>query len=94
MLRTRWVLWWRQARLARVGTAGKGREVCAVSLAPANASVPSRCFPPSPNLHTRIFWVQGYGLGTNALTEGQKSGLIYGSLAAFFVLFLLGYALP
>ncbi|KAI7842041.1 hypothetical protein COHA_004241 [Chlorella ohadii] len=37
---------------------------------------------------------QGYGLGTNAMTEEQKSLLIFGSLAAFFVLFLLGYALP
>ena len=37
---------------------------------------------------------QGYGLGTNAMTEGQKSGLIYGSLAFFFLLFILGYALP
>lgn len=37
---------------------------------------------------------QGYGLGTNSMTEGQKSGLIYGSLAAFFLLFLAGYALP
>ncbi|GAB5367360.1 hypothetical protein AAMO2058_001223600 [Amorphochlora amoebiformis] len=34
---------------------------------------------------------QGYGFGTNSLTEGQKSALIYGSLAAFFALFLLGY---
>lgn len=37
---------------------------------------------------------QGYGFGTNTMTEGQKSALIYGSLAGFFVLFLLGYALP
>lgn len=36
---------------------------------------------------------QSYGLGTNAMTEGQKSLLIYGSLAGFFVLFLLGYLL-
>lgn len=37
---------------------------------------------------------QGYGLGTNAMTEEQKSLLIFGSLGFFFVLFLLGYALP
>ncbi|KAL4447643.1 hypothetical protein ABPG75_004862 [Micractinium tetrahymenae] len=37
---------------------------------------------------------QGYGLGTNGLTEEQKSLLIFGSLGFFFVLFLLGYALP
>lgn len=36
---------------------------------------------------------QGYGLGTNSMTSGQKSLLIYGSLAFFFVLFLLGYFL-
>ena len=36
---------------------------------------------------------QGYGLGTNSMTGGQKSGLIYGSLAVFFFLFLLGYFL-
>jgi hypothetical protein len=36
---------------------------------------------------------QRYGLGTNSMTEGQKSGLIYGALAAFFVLFLAGYAM-
>jgi transcription elongation factor Elf1 len=36
---------------------------------------------------------QGYGLGTNAMTEGQKSGLIYGSLITFFFLFLCGYFL-
>eukprot|EP00472_Partenskyella_glossopodia_P006034 CAMPEP_0197516466 /NCGR_PEP_ID=MMETSP1318-20131121/1339_1 /TAXON_ID=552666 /ORGANISM="Partenskyella glossopodia, Strain RCC365" /LENGTH=204 /DNA_ID=CAMNT_0043065221 /DNA_START=133 /DNA_END=747 /DNA_ORIENTATION=- len=34
---------------------------------------------------------QGYGFGTNTLTEGQKSALIYGSLVFFFFLFLLGY---
>ena len=34
---------------------------------------------------------QRYGLGTNALTGGQKSGLIYGSLVAFFALFIAGY---
>eukprot|EP00470_Lotharella_oceanica_P006362 CAMPEP_0170177612 /NCGR_PEP_ID=MMETSP0040_2-20121228/10602_1 /TAXON_ID=641309 /ORGANISM="Lotharella oceanica, Strain CCMP622" /LENGTH=234 /DNA_ID=CAMNT_0010420303 /DNA_START=29 /DNA_END=733 /DNA_ORIENTATION=+ len=36
---------------------------------------------------------QGYGFGTNSMTEGQKSALIYGSLIAFFGLFLLGYKL-
>ena len=34
---------------------------------------------------------QRYGLGTNSLTGGQKSGLIYGALAAFFALFIAGY---
>eukprot|EP00890_Picochlorum_soloecismus_P000996 jgi/Picsp_1/1898/NSC_05364-R1_protein len=36
---------------------------------------------------------QGYGLGTNSMTGEQKSLLIFGSLAAFFVLFLLGYTI-
>ena len=36
---------------------------------------------------------QGYGFGTNALTAGQKSGLIFGGLGLFFILFLSGYAL-
>lgn len=36
---------------------------------------------------------QGYGLGTNSMTQGQKSGLIYGSLLVFFLLFLAGYFL-
>ena len=32
-----------------------------------------------------------YGLGTNSMTGGQKSGLIYGALVAFFALFIAGY---
>jgi hypothetical protein len=36
---------------------------------------------------------QQYGLGTNTMTAGQKSILIYGSLAVFFALFLAGYFL-
>jgi len=36
---------------------------------------------------------QGYGFGTNSLTAGQKSGLIFGGLGIFFVLFLSGYAM-
>lgn len=34
-----------------------------------------------------------YGLGTNNMTGGQKNLLIFGSLAAFFLLFLAGYGL-
>lgn len=34
-----------------------------------------------------------YGLGTNALTEGQKSNLIYGGLAVFFIFLMSGYLL-
>lgn len=36
---------------------------------------------------------QGYGFGTNAMTSGQKNALIWGGLAAFFLVFLGGYAL-
>lgn len=36
---------------------------------------------------------QQYGLGANSMTSGQKNLLIFGSLAAFFVLFLAGYLL-
>ncbi|KAJ7559220.1 hypothetical protein O6H91_04G074600 [Diphasiastrum complanatum] len=36
---------------------------------------------------------QNYGLGTNTLTSGQKSILIYGSLILAFILFLSGYFL-
>ncbi|GMH44942.1 hypothetical protein BSKO_12899 [Bryopsis sp. KO-2023] len=36
---------------------------------------------------------QGYGFGTNAMTSGQKQGLIYGALIVFFFLFLSGYFL-
>lgn len=36
---------------------------------------------------------QGYGLGGNSLTSGQKSNLIFGGLFLFFVLFIAGYGL-
>ena len=36
---------------------------------------------------------QGYGFGTNSMTTGEKNTLIWGGLAAFFLLFLGGYAL-
>lgn len=36
---------------------------------------------------------QGYGFGTNSMTTGEKNTLIWGGLAAFFALFLGGYAL-
>merc|ERR1719424_304667 len=36
---------------------------------------------------------QNYGIGTNTWTESQKSTAIFGGLAAFFALFLGGYAL-
>mmetsp|Transcript_50412 Transcript_50412/g.131206 ORF Transcript_50412/g.131206 Transcript_50412/m.131206 type:complete len:192 (-) Transcript_50412:352-927(-) len=36
---------------------------------------------------------QAYGLGTNTWTEAQKSNAIFGGLAAFFALFISGYAL-
>ena len=36
---------------------------------------------------------QKYGLGTNSMTGDQKLLIIYGALAAFFLLFIAGYAL-
>jgi len=36
---------------------------------------------------------QTYGLGANSMTSDEKSGLIFGSLAVFFGLFLAGYFL-
>jgi len=36
---------------------------------------------------------QGYGLGGNSMTSGQKSGIVFGGLFVFFVLFLGGYGL-
>eukprot|EP00568_Trieres_chinensis_P018568 CAMPEP_0183318604 /NCGR_PEP_ID=MMETSP0160_2-20130417/61233_1 /TAXON_ID=2839 ORGANISM="Odontella Sinensis, Strain Grunow 1884" /NCGR_SAMPLE_ID=MMETSP0160_2 /ASSEMBLY_ACC=CAM_ASM_000250 /LENGTH=154 /DNA_ID=CAMNT_0025484913 /DNA_START=283 /DNA_END=747 /DNA_ORIENTATION=+ len=36
---------------------------------------------------------QGYGLGFNSMTGGQKTGIIFGGLGLFFVLFLSGYAM-
>ena len=36
---------------------------------------------------------QGYGFGANSWTSGQKNLAVFGGLAAFFVLFLSGYAM-
>ena len=36
---------------------------------------------------------QGYGLGTNSWTAGQKNLAVFGGLALFFLLFLSGYAM-
>jgi hypothetical protein len=36
---------------------------------------------------------QGYGFGTNSWTSEQKNLAIFGGLAAFFLLFLSGYAM-
>jgi rubredoxin len=36
---------------------------------------------------------QGYGLGTNSMTGGEKSVLIFGGLALFFLFFISGYLL-
>lgn len=57
------------------------------------------CGAPKDKFESRVKVVAGfaenqqYGLGTNSMTESQKSLLIYGSLAVFFLLFLAGYAL-
>lgn len=36
---------------------------------------------------------QGYGFGGNSMTSGQKSGIVFGGLFFFFILFLAGYGL-
>ena len=36
---------------------------------------------------------QGYGLGGNGMTSGQKSGIVFGGLGIFFLLFIGGYGL-
>lgn len=36
---------------------------------------------------------QGYGLGGNSMTAGQKNGIIFGGLGLFFFLFLAGYGM-
>jgi rubredoxin len=57
------------------------------------------CGSPKDKFDSRVTVVagfaanQGYGLGSNSMTEGQKSALIYGTLVLFFVLFLAGYAM-
>jgi len=57
------------------------------------------CGAPKSKFESRVKVVAGfaenqkYGLGTNSMTGGQKSLLIYGALAIFFILFLSGYAL-
>lgn len=47
-------------------------------------------FPSLTHTH-HPFLSPRYGLGTNSMTGGQKSGLIYGGLALFFALFIAGY---
>ncbi len=65
---------------------------------PADYVCPT-CGAPKMSFESRMKVVAGfaenqkYGLGGNSMTEGQKSGLIYGALAVFFALFLAGYAL-
>ncbi|GIM11288.1 hypothetical protein Vretimale_14783, partial [Volvox reticuliferus] len=57
------------------------------------------CGAPKSKFESRMKVVAGfaenqkYGLGGNSMTESQKSLLIYGALAVFFILFLAGYAL-
>lgn len=57
------------------------------------------CGAPKEKFESRVKVVAGfaenqkYGLGSNSMTEDQKSLLIYGSLAVAVILFLSGYAL-
>lgn len=63
---------------------------------PANFTCPScktpkSAFSPIKKVIAGFADNQSYGFGTNSLTGGQKSALIYGGLAIFFLLFLSGY---
>uniref|UniRef100_A0A7S0WTU8 Rubredoxin-like domain-containing protein n=1 Tax=Chlamydomonas leiostraca TaxID=1034604 RepID=A0A7S0WTU8_9CHLO len=57
------------------------------------------CGSPKTNFRSQLKVVAGfaenqkYGLGTNSMTGSQKTLLIYGALAIFFILFIAGYAL-
>jgi rubredoxin len=54
---------------------------------------PGRVFAPITKTIAGFAENQQYGFGTNTMTAGQKNGLIFGSLAFFFLLLLSGYAL-
>lgn len=56
-----------------------------------SCKTPKDAFKPIKKVIAGFAENQNYGIGTNSLTPGQKSGLIYGGLAVFFLLFLSGY---
>ncbi|GAB0497390.1 hypothetical protein MMPV_009940 [Pyropia vietnamensis] len=56
-----------------------------------SCKTPKSAFVPIKKVIAGFADNQNYGIGTNSLTGGQKSALIYGSLAVFFLLFLSGY---
>lgn len=63
---------------------------------PSNFRCP-RCFAGKDMFYEKKMVIPGfevnktYGFGTNEMSAGQKSGLIFGGLVVFFVLFLSGY---
>lgn len=61
--------------------------VCPVCRSPKNRFVPKK------KIIAGFADNQNYGFGSNTLTEGQKSALIFGGLLACFLLLLSGYAL-
>ncbi|CEL93822.1 unnamed protein product [Vitrella brassicaformis CCMP3155] len=58
-----------------------------------NCKAPKNYFNPITRTIAGFADNQGYGIGTNTLTAGQKNVLIFGSLGLFFLLFLSGYLL-
>lgn len=56
-----------------------------------SCKTPKSAFVPIKKVIAGFADNQSYGIGTNSLTGGQKSALIYGGLALFFLLFLSGY---
>jgi len=56
-----------------------------------SCKTPKSAFQPIKKVIAGFADNQSYGIGTNSLTGGQKSALIYGGLAIFFLLFLSGY---
>ena len=50
-------------------------------------------FTPKTNTIAGFEENQTYGFGTNTMTGDSKNLLIFGGLAAFFILFLGGYLL-
>eukprot|EP00168_Porphyra_purpurea_P011831 TRINITY_DN3042_c0_g1_i1.p1 TRINITY_DN3042_c0_g1~~TRINITY_DN3042_c0_g1_i1.p1 ORF type:complete len:232 (-),score=60.34 TRINITY_DN3042_c0_g1_i1:359-967(-) len=55
-----------------------------------SCKTPKSAFQPIKKVIAGFADNQSYGFGTNSLTGGQKSALIYGGLAVFFLLFLSG----
>jgi len=68
-------------------------ELVPESFACPNCKSPKAFFEPDQIEIAGFADNQAYGFGTNTWTESQKSTAIFGGLAAFFLLFIGGYAL-